>query len=86
MPSMKMRCAPIASAVSISQDHIALGDASPQDVVEAGNARLDQSLPPYFPPFLTLLGILPYYLETLLGVGEEALGRLECLPVGAIRP
>jgi len=30
--------------------------------------------------------MLPDYLETLLGVGKEALGRLECLPVGAIQP
>jgi hypothetical protein len=30
--------------------------------------------------------MLPDYLEALLGVGEEALGRLECLPMGAIQP
>jgi hypothetical protein len=30
--------------------------------------------------------MLADHLETLLGVGEEALGRLERLPVGAIRP
>jgi len=30
--------------------------------------------------------MLPDHMETLLGVGEEALGRLERLPVGAIQP
>jgi len=30
--------------------------------------------------------MLPVHLETLLGVGEEAFGRLERLPVGAIQP
>jgi hypothetical protein len=29
--------------------------------------------------------MLPDYLEALLGVSEEALGRLECLPMGAIQ-
>jgi hypothetical protein len=32
------------------------------------------------------LGLPPDYLETLLGVGEEALGRLERLLMGAIQP